>query len=133
MPKSTTILSADWRRLTLQAALIWYLVVMAFEWKSLSGHALLQSLALSIVVGALLTLNAVAPGHRLRDLTPRQVLRFFIIPFCVSSFSTATASTYWILFSPEIKINLLAASGVLLLLLWAQIRRFRAGKPTPPE
>jgi len=83
---------------------------------------------LSIVVGALLTLNALAPGHHLRDLPPKQVLRFFIIPFCVSSFSTATAGTYWIVFSPELEVNALACGAVLLIQgPGIAIRRFRGG------
>lgn len=134
IPEPAASLPLDWRRLTLHAALIWYLVVMAFEWQSLTSHAVLQSFAMSMVVGALLTLNAIAPGHHLRDLTPRQVLRFFIIPFCVSSFSTATSGTYWIIFSPDRDVNALAIGAVLLILgPWIVLRRLRAANATPLE
>jgi len=81
-----------------------------------------NAFAMSGLVGTLLTINAIPPGHRLRDLTTRQIWRFYLIPFCVSSFSTAAKATGFIfIFAPDLAVNLhatiLAAAWTFIFLL----------------
>jgi protein-S-isoprenylcysteine O-methyltransferase Ste14 len=95
-----------WPRHALNAAFIWYLVMMAFHGTALSAMALVQALGLSLIVGTLLTGNALG-GAPLRR---RQIARFYLIPFCVSSFTAATApSGFIVIFSPSLVENGLAA------------------------
>ena len=95
-----------WPRHALNAAFIWYLVMMAFHGAALSAMALVQALGLSLIVGTLLTGNALG-GASLRR---RQVARFYLIPFCVASFTAATAPAgFIVIFSPSLLENGLAA------------------------
>jgi len=103
-----------WPRHAFNAALGWYLVMMAFHGKALGATALIQALGLSLLVGTLLTGNAIgrSPLHR------RQVARFYLIPFCVSSFTAATApAEFVVIFSPSLLENALAALLATALLL----------------
>ncbi len=66
-----------WPRHAFNAALGWYLVMMAFHGKALGATALIQALGLSLIVGTLLTGNALGRS----PLRRRQVARFYLIPF----------------------------------------------------
>ncbi|NBB78495.1 MAG: DUF1295 domain-containing protein, partial [Verrucomicrobia bacterium] len=95
-----------WPRHALNAAFLWYLVMLAFHGGTLGAAALGQALGLSLIVGTLLTGNALG-GSPLRR---RQVARFYLIPFCVSSFTAATAPAgFIVIFSPSLLENGLAA------------------------
>lgn len=99
-------MSSHWPRHALNAAFIWYLAMMAFHGGALSATALFQALGLSALVGTLLMGNALG-GAPLRR---RQVARFYLIPFCVSSFTAATAPAgFIVVFSPSLIENGLAA------------------------
>ena len=95
-----------WPRHALNATFVWYLVMLAFHGEALNLTALVQALGLSLLVGTLLTGNALGGG----PLRRRQVARFYLIPFCVASFTAATASAgFIVIFSPSLPENGLAA------------------------
>ena len=101
-----SIKQENWPRHALNASFIWYLVMMAFHGAALSVMALVQALGLSLLVGTLLTGNALG-GAPLRR---RQIARFYLIPFCVASFTAATAPLgFIVIFSPSLFENGLAA------------------------
>ncbi|MFP4261504.1 MAG: hypothetical protein ACLFS1_10540, partial [Opitutales bacterium] len=101
-PKTNT----HWPRHALNAAFFWYLGMMAFHAGALGVAAWAQALGLSLIVGTLLTGNALG-GAPLRR---RQVARFYLIPFCVASFTPATAPAgFIVIFSPSLIENGLAA------------------------
>lgn len=104
----------NWPRHALNAAFVWYLVMIAFHWRGINGGALAQALGLSLIVGTLLTGNALGRS----PLRRRQIARFYLIPFCVSSFTAATAPVgFFVIFSPFLLENALAALTVAALVL----------------
>lgn len=104
----------SWSRHALNAAFIWYLVMMAFHGKELGAAALAQAFGLALIVGTLLTGNALGQS----PLRRRQVARFYLIPFCVASFTAATTPAgFIVIFSPSLVENVLAALLVGALLL----------------
>jgi len=103
----------NWPRHALNAAFIWYLVMMALHVPALGPAAVIQAIGLSAIVGTLLAGNALGRS----PLRRRQVARFYLIPFCVSSFTAATApADFVVVFSPSLPENLLAALAVAALL-----------------
>lgn len=95
-----------WPRHALNAAFFWYFGMMLFHGRSLTSAALIQALGLSLLVGTLLMGNALG-GAPLRH---RQIARFYLIPFCVASFSAATApADFVVIFSTALHENALAA------------------------
>jgi hypothetical protein len=82
-------------RTALWCYLLWYLVVLV-RYFDPSPRLWLTSLGLSGIVGLALLLNAGRPLHRW------QVVRFFLAPFCVSSFSALVKGQGFVLvFSPR--------------------------------
>ena len=103
----------NWPRHALNAAFVWYLVMLAFHGAALDAASVIQALGLSAIVGTLLTGNAMGRS----PLRRRQVARFYLIPFCVSSFTAATAPTgFVVIFAPSLLENALASFAVAALL-----------------
>jgi len=102
-------------RAVLWCYLIWYLVVVAFHFDP-SPRLWATSLGISAVIGVGLLLSVSAPGHAVpRDRW--QVMRLFLMPFCVSSFSALIKDSGFILiFSPRIVETVIAvlSCGVFL-------------------
>lgn len=94
-------------RAVLWCYLIWYLVMVAFHFDP-SPRLWATSLGISAVIGVGLLLSVSAPGHPvLRDRW--QVMRLFLMPFCVSSFSALIKDSGFILiFSPRIAETVIA-------------------------
>lgn len=87
--------------------LIWYLV-MAESYFDASPEIWLTSAGLSLVVGIALILS-VTTARAAQRLNRWQMLRLFLVPFCVSSFSALVKGHGFILiFSPKPLENLLA-------------------------
>lgn len=106
-------MSHNWPRHALNAAFAWYLVMLAFHASALEASTVVQALGLSAIVGTLLTGNAMGRS----PLRRRQVARFYLIPFCVSSFTAATAPAgFVVIFAPSLLENVLAALAVAALL-----------------
>lgn len=112
----------QWPRYALNAGLIWYVVMVGFHVERLTASALWQALGLAFVVGTLLTGNAMGDA-RLRG---SQVARFYLIPFCVSSFTAATGSAgFVVIVSPMLLEN---AAAALLVASYLGIERLRFRK-----
>jgi hypothetical protein len=86
-------------RTVLWCYLLWYLVIVARHFDP-TPRLWLTSLGLSLIVGVALVLNAgVARG---RALDRWQTFRFFLMPFCVSSFAALVKGQGFVLvFSPH--------------------------------
>lgn len=98
-------------RLILWCYFIWYLVV-AVRYFELSPMLWLTSLGLSLIVGIALYINAQIPGIGVENRDPWQTFRFFLTPFCVSSFSALVKGKgFFLVFSPHLDELL---CGVLL-------------------
>ena len=104
--------------------LIWYLyfAVMYFD---PNVELWVCSLGIAILVGFVLNINAFGSLKGIME-TPNkwQVLRFFAIPFCVSSFPVLIKGKGFLLFfSPHAKENLTALSMCMLFLLLTWISK----------
>jgi len=75
--------------------LIWYLVTLAHHFDP-SPRLWLNSLGLSIVIGIGLVLSVSSPGG-VKSIERWQLLRLFLMPFCVSSFAALTKNQGFIL------------------------------------
>ncbi len=113
--KSIRYLAAlNLRRFILWSAFLWY-VMMASRYGVSDLAVWLRSLGIGLLVGAILTLNAVPPSGRIRDVGLWPTFRFFVIPFCVSSFSALTKGrAFFLIFPLNAKENV-AAAGVIFI------------------
>lgn len=105
---------------------IWYAVMVATYgsprpgiWLTALGMGLI--VGLGFVFSGMTSLSNAGGGYW-------PVIRIFLIPFCVSSFSSiATSRGFLLIFAPSASTNLLAATGCLLFLaLWIGARWGRA-------
>lgn len=95
------------KRVVLWIALLWHGVV-AFRHGDAGLAAWTTALGMAVIVGTLLTINAIPAGGTLRSLAPWAVFRFFLIPFCVSSFSALVKGKgFWLIFPARLEDNLL--------------------------
>lgn len=92
---------------------LWYLV-FAYLYFDADPRLWLTSLGIALVVGFALYTNARASSDGTRPLENWQAFRFFLTPFCVSSFSALVKGRNFILiFSPNVEDNLIAA-GIIV-------------------
>src|SRR4051812_1946347 len=77
--------------------LIWYLVTV-FNYFDVSPAIWLNSLGISAVIGIALLLSVQSPGAR--NIDHWQTFRLFLMPFCVSSFSSLIKGRGYILIVP---------------------------------
>jgi hypothetical protein len=95
-------------RLILWCYFIWYLVVLE-RYFDPSPRLWLTSLGLSLIIGFALFVSTTAAGEKKVKLERWQVIRLFMMPFCVSSFSALVKGKGFILiFSPDPKEILIA-------------------------
>jgi hypothetical protein len=88
-------------RLVLWCYFLWYLVVLV-RYFDPSPRLWLTSLGLSVIIGLALYVSTAAAGNRKLKLEPWQIIRLFLMPFCVSSFSALVKGKGFILiFSPK--------------------------------
>ena len=109
-------------RKVLWCYLIWYLVMVAFHFDP-SPRLWMTSLGLSAVIGVGLLLSvSTSGGDRPRDRW--QVVRLFLMPFCVSSFSALVKDSGFILiFSPKLAETGAALFCCVLFLASVQLSR----------
>ncbi|MBX9879336.1 MAG: hypothetical protein K2Y22_12825 [Candidatus Obscuribacterales bacterium] len=89
---------------------LWYLVFACLYFDA-DVRLWLTSLGIALIVGLALYTNAKSAGNT--KLETWQTFRFFLTPFCVSSFSALVKGRDFILvFSPKLQDNLIAA-GVI--------------------
>ena len=104
-------------RIILWCYLIWYLVVLAHYFDP-SLRIWLTSVGLAAIVGAALYISSTAHGNK---LSAWQIIRLFLMPFFVSSFSALVKGRGFILvFSPKAGEILLALGlcGLFCVTVW---------------
>jgi hypothetical protein len=95
-------------RLILWCYFIWYLVVLV-RYFDPSARLWLTSLGLSLIIGFALFVSTTAAGDKKVKLERWQVIRLFMMPFCVSSFSALVKGKgFTLIFSPDPKEILIA-------------------------
>ena len=88
-------------RLILWCYFIWYLVVLV-RYFDPSPRLWLTSLGLSLIIGFALFVSTTAAGQKKVKLERWQVIRLFMMPFCVSSFSALVKGKgFFLIFSPN--------------------------------
>lgn len=88
-------------RLILWCYFIWYLVVLV-RYFDPSPRLWLTSLGLSLIIGIALFISTTKTGLNQVKLGRWQVIRLFMMPFCVSSFSALVKGRGFVLiFSPR--------------------------------
>ena len=96
-------------RLILWCYFIWYLVVLV-RYFDPSPRLWLTSLGLSLIIGFALFVSTTATGEKKVKLERWQVIRLFMMPFCVSSFSALVKGRdFFLIFSPNLDEILIAA------------------------
>ena len=111
-------------RLILWCYFIWYVVVLV-RYFDASIRLWLTSLGLSLIIGAALYISTARAGANRVRLEPWQIIRLFLMPFCVSSFSALVKGRGFVLiFSPQ-PLEILLALGIcaLLCLVVAVLKR----------
>ena len=102
-------------RLILWCYFIWYLVVLV-RYFDPSPRLWLTSLGLSLIIGFALYVSTTASGANNVRLERWQVIRLFMMPFCVSSFSALVKGRgFFLIFSPNAD-EILIAVGLCALL-----------------
>ena len=95
-------------RLILWCYFIWYLVVL-IRYFDPSPRLWLTSLGLSLIIGFALYVSTTAAGEKKVKLERWQVIRLFMMPFCVSSFSALVKGRgFFLIFSPSLDEILIA-------------------------
>ena len=95
-------------RLILWCYFIWYLVVLV-RYFDPSPRLWLTSVGLSLIIGFALYVSTTAAGEKKVKLERWQVIRLFIMPFCVSSFSALVKGKgFFLIFSPNLEEILIA-------------------------
>lgn len=88
-------------RMILWFYLIWYMVVVV-RYFDRSVKLWSTSLGLSVIIGTALVINANSSGSDSRRLDPWPTFRFFLTPFCVSSFAALVKGKgFFLVFSPH--------------------------------
>ncbi len=101
--------------------LIWYLVMTALHFDP-SMRLWLNSLGMAVFVGTALMLSAHHGGGTAREFW--RVFRFYVIPFCVSSFSGLVRNAdFYAIFAPTWKENLIALAACAAFGAWIFIAR----------
>ena len=114
-------------RTVLWCYLIWYGFVLA-RYFDPSLALWLSSLGISAIIGTGLYLSTALGGRTRTQLEPWQVVRLYMMPFCVSSFAALIKGRGFILvFDPSLAANALALGGCAAFVGCAALaRRLRA-------
>ena len=115
-------------RLILWCYLVWYGVLLV-RYFDASPRLWLTSLGLSLIIGFALLISTTASTENRVTLDRWQIFRFFLTPFCVSSFSALVKGQGFVLiFSP--KPGELGAAVALCALFWAVTVTLRSVRAT---
>ena len=99
-------------RLILWCYFIWYLVVLV-RYFDPNPRLWLTSLGLSVIIGIALYFSSTTGGNKLERW---QIIRLFLMPFFVSSFSALVKGRDFILIFSGHPVEILVATGLCLLL-----------------
>ncbi len=95
---------------------IWYLAITVLYFDA-SPHLWFSSLGIALIVGAALVISTTCWPVSLKTLDRWQTMRLFLIPFCVSSYSSLIKGKKFILiFPPDLKTNSIVITSVLFFL-----------------
>lgn len=104
----------DHRRIVLWCAVIWYAAV-AVRYAERDAVPWLRSLGIAAIVGIILALNATPRGGQIRGLGFWPIFRFFLIPFCVASFSAFTKGhAFFLIFPANVSGNATPVGAIAL-------------------
>jgi len=117
-------------RLILWCYFIWYVVVLV-RYFDTSLRLWLTSLGMGLIIGVALFISTARAGGAQVKLERWQVIRLFLMPFCVSSFSALVKGRGFVLiFSPN-PMEILAALGLCALLCAAVVLLKRRARQLP--
>ena len=115
-------------RLILWCYFIWYAVVLV-RYFDPNWRLWLTSTGLSLIIGVALYISTAKSGTGRVELETWQVIRLFIMPFCVSSFSALVKGKgFCLIFSPR-PMEILLALGLCALLCGVVALVKRGGQP----
>ncbi|MDO8545476.1 MAG: hypothetical protein Q7S40_33965 [Opitutaceae bacterium] len=115
--------SIDRRKMILWFAFLWYVAIVTC-YASADPALWARAGGIAVIVGTILTLNAVPRTGRVRDLGFWPVFRFFLIPFCVSSFSTLTTNrAFFLIFPPNLNQTILAVAVIIVFIAGVLVAR----------
>ncbi len=96
--------------------LIWYLVTVFFYFDP-NPRIWLNSCGISLIIGIALLLSVGSGGNSWK-INKWQTFRLFLMPFCVSSFSSLIKDEgYFLIFPPNVNILFIAAGLCLCFIL----------------
>lgn len=102
--------------------LIWYLVTL-YHYFDASPAIWLNSIGISLVIGFALLLSVNTPDLKSSDRW--QTFRLFLMPFCVSSFSSLIKGRGFVLIAPPITSELiLSVSSCLIFALFVYVLKY---------
>src|SRR5947199_7682791 len=121
-------------RLILWCYFIWYLVVLV-RYFDPSPRLWLTSVGLSLIIGFALFISTTAAGETKVKLERWQVIRLFMMPFCVSSFSALVKGRgFFLIFSPNLDEILIAVALCAVLCgTVALLKRRRSATDAPAQ
>ncbi len=92
----------------------------------------LNAAGIAAAIGVILAANAIPPGQQWRDLGFWPLARFFLIPFCVSSYSAVMNRIGLVLIFPiAVEDNLTGAAAIVGFLLICLAARAVASRDYP--
>jgi hypothetical protein len=98
-------------RIVLWCYLLWYGFVLV-RYFDPSPTLWLSSLGISAIIGTGLYLSTALGGRTRTQLEPWQIVRLYMMPFCVSSFAALIKGRGFILvFDPSLRANAVALGG----------------------
>lgn len=105
---------------------IWYAVVLV-RYFDPNPRLWLTSLGLAFIIGFALYISTASGGRQKVTLERWQVIRLFLMPFCVSSFAALVKGRgFFLIFSPNF-LEILAAAGLCAALGAATLVARRVG------
>ncbi|WP_028080104.1 hypothetical protein [Solimonas soli] len=115
--------------LVLGCYLLWYLVTVLHHFDP-SPRLWLNALGISVLIGSALVLSV--GGAALRVAGPWAVARLYLMPFCVSSFSSLIKDRgFMLVLSPDAHERLQALAACAALLAVAAVARLTVREPAP--
>jgi hypothetical protein len=117
-------------------ALLWcYLIWWAFtvlHYFDPNPRLWLSSLGLSAIIGTALYLSTVHGGKNKTRLEPWQVVRLYLMPFCVSSFAALIKDRgFTLVFHPTLRANLEAVAACLAFLAVVALAKWLNQRAVP--
>lgn len=117
-------------RIVLWCYLVWYLVTVAARFDP-NPRLWLTSLGLSGIIGVALWISTSSSSSGTTQLDRWQVLRLFLMPFCVSSFAALVKDEgYVLVFPPSLAMNVLGFALVAGFVAIVLGLRARVGQPS---